>query len=1136
MRARKLVCVLAADETERASYRYHVLCAACFNAEWMKTHRMSSHSQAPAVETAFLKIVNDDSVRRTYVVFSSVDIEPGKFMFWRVMATIAGSKIFVNEEENGWYVHGIPTLGGSVPEAATSLLGLINNTNPEEVIFLGPSMGGYAAMLYGAILKPELPGITVRCLSFGGEFLLYERETRSKALSRKEPNPKYADLRPLLYSSQLSVAHIFGDTDITDIYQSTLAAGIETVQRIAVKNGPHAVSTFIGQNYNLIEFIRAYGETGDILDIPCSNDFNIDGFGENLFKGHLALIDDNVKESIDSLNTASALCPEHAITRHKLGIALFNSGDLENALLQQNEALRLNPEMDHAYFLRGTILSKLGRPSDAEKEFEACFRVNPNHVKSRFALLEMHVASKRFEEARTNLSELQRLCPEHTRLIELESHMKKQGFIQAMNNIIKKTEPVSSAPSIAHIYVRRDHTTDLISKRAAGYRGVLNSFEDCEQSIFSASDKRDWITVAALGLYISSMWPHRIRGPLAHHDGLKQLRLMADAREVIENGIRNIGAHAPLLQRLIAHHAQCFRFESAISVFKDNSAVASDHLSMKLVVDIALTLKDFKLAKNVVKSESFPEKDLQHYESRINKTQTLWDEMLTKWENSKRTDDAVADLISYIDEANVEIASAGIWSLYQGGRRDTQFLDVATRMLPTEHEASARLLFFRTLAYDCFPSNKQYAELYVRACFCSHQFEYAYNTLIDHSITINSPEYLKLRLRAKDIVGYDSASDITAQITGAIPVEHSQLEAVRAANLSTWRGENARSAHFALSLLKNCNHEAIPQALRLSTPNRNKTKTSAPKVAVCISGQFRSAQTNIPHILSHIVQPLNADVFVHTWDKAQCTPPRFRHIQRFIGNELTNSLPTYLRETPAFAARFPTTTRKLLTPIETAVTPSWLERMIEFKKLVVETETEFLDRNTVGPDLKFARTINQAKMFYKIQACDNLRRSYELETGIKYDAVIRIRPDLQIVIPELESYVFDAVNNSNRLYVHCADVKGTGDQFAIGSPEAMQAYASMWSFLEKHQRYDYLPGFTNDPAETLVSHHVLAAGLETRIVPTTFFNLAADLAVSHHDLTAELEFDASSHGDPKEVESFLSDYRTWHHKNFAHPL
>lgn len=86
---------------------------------------MPTHSLSPINESQFLKIVNDDSVKRTYVIFSSVDIEPGKFMFWRVMATISGSKIFLNDENNGWYVHGIPTLGANVEESTQALLEII---------------------------------------------------------------------------------------------------------------------------------------------------------------------------------------------------------------------------------------------------------------------------------------------------------------------------------------------------------------------------------------------------------------------------------------------------------------------------------------------------------------------------------------------------------------------------------------------------------------------------------------------------------------------------------------------------------------------------------------------------------------------------------------------------------------------------------------------------------------------------------------------------------------------------------------------------------------------------------------------------------------------------------------------------
>lgn len=92
-------------------------------------------------------------------------------MFWKIINRMDASKIFINDEHNGWYVHGIPGVG-DVNKSIDFLFNILNMLKAEEVILIGPSMGGYGAMLYGAILKMKMPWIQFRCLSFGGEFHL----------------------------------------------------------------------------------------------------------------------------------------------------------------------------------------------------------------------------------------------------------------------------------------------------------------------------------------------------------------------------------------------------------------------------------------------------------------------------------------------------------------------------------------------------------------------------------------------------------------------------------------------------------------------------------------------------------------------------------------------------------------------------------------------------------------------------------------------------------------------------------------------------------------------------------------------------------------------------------------------------
>lgn len=71
------------------------------------------------------------------------------------------NRILVRDCANSWYHREIPGLGIHVDEVAESLRRIIAMIQPSEVVTIGQSMGGYAAILFGILLKAD------RILSFG---------------------------------------------------------------------------------------------------------------------------------------------------------------------------------------------------------------------------------------------------------------------------------------------------------------------------------------------------------------------------------------------------------------------------------------------------------------------------------------------------------------------------------------------------------------------------------------------------------------------------------------------------------------------------------------------------------------------------------------------------------------------------------------------------------------------------------------------------------------------------------------------------------------------------------------------------------------------------------------------------------
>ncbi len=345
----------------------------------------------------YISFIPSDNSQRIYLVFSSVDIEKGKFMFWKILNRMDGHKIFINDESNGWYVHGIPGFGKDVMHTCHELMKKIDEVGAEEIILLGPSMGAYGAMLYGSILKNKMPNKKFRCLSFGGEFLLYARETQSKSLSRKPKNLWYADLRSLLITSELDITHVYGDDNVNDVFQANLVKGMPNIKLISIKNAPHAISTYLGQNYDLTVLIKEYEQSGDFKPEGVSLVSEISNHGIHLYNGHLAMLDGKVSDALTHLKKATELCPSHALSRHKYGAALLMSKQYDEALCEQIEAIKLNPQLAHAYYHAGILNSLKNENLIAIDYLKECINLDPKHIRAITQIMLIHEKLKNKE-------------------------------------------------------------------------------------------------------------------------------------------------------------------------------------------------------------------------------------------------------------------------------------------------------------------------------------------------------------------------------------------------------------------------------------------------------------------------------------------------------------------------------------------------------------------------------------------------------------------------------------------------------------------------------------------------------------------------------------------------------------------
>lgn len=185
------------------------------------------------------------------------------------------------------------------------------------------------------------------------------------------------------------------------------------------------------------------------------------------------------------------------------------------------------------------------------------------------------------------------------------------------------------------------------------------------------------------------------------------------------------------------------------------------------------------------------------------------------------------------------------------------------------------------------------------------------------------------------------------------------------------------------------------------------------KIAVCLSGHFRKFEQTYPTLYFYLLRHYDCDIFIHTWDRLGYSCK--------LRTDLTLDY-----------------TNNKIHDINNLYKP---------KRIIVESSAfvEELKRQAdiYAPHLKNCpkHIGHMSSMFYKIYACNELRKNYEIESGTSYDLIVRCRPDLLFN----HNVVFPAPNTNTVLISKAwSSIDWYNDQFAVADPHSMDLYSSTY--------------------------------------------------------------------------------------------
>lgn len=208
------------------------------------------------------------------------------------------------------------------------------------------------------------------------------------------------------------------------------------------------------------------------------------------------------------------------------------------------------------------------------------------------------------------------------------------------------------------------------------------------------------------------------------------------------------------------------------------------------------------------------------------------------------------------------------------------------------------------------------------------------------------------------------------------------------------------------NILSDTDREMFLKNMSLMVKSSNNLKISYKKrIAVCISGKYRNHQDSLESIKKNIIVPLNADVFVHSWDEKSIWSGigGAAFCGRIFGAEARQIIPREYVNLLKLESLFPKSYPILKTPIDSPLDAQRDLGILNSTNIIIESESEFI--NSLGENIsgftKARGSANQIKMFYGIKRSIDLA----LEHG-NYDYIIRCRPDW-LITKEVSQDNFD---------------------------------------------------------------------------------------------------------------------------------
>jgi hypothetical protein len=205
-------------------------------------------------------LIEDKNTETVIVSFGGMGVDPNGESQYALVSTLEKeniSTIYLRDQTNAWYFNGVRGLSNDVTSTVSGISDLLSKIKYKKTIFFGVSAGGFAAILYGALLcqvdlivaiNPQtLLQKGVECFAHGN---LYKLKWCN------QDDIIYRDLLNLQIPKKTEIEIYYGKDEPVDIFHSTRMKTMDNVNLYPVDGTHGTVAPTLRDNKRLKNILK----------------------------------------------------------------------------------------------------------------------------------------------------------------------------------------------------------------------------------------------------------------------------------------------------------------------------------------------------------------------------------------------------------------------------------------------------------------------------------------------------------------------------------------------------------------------------------------------------------------------------------------------------------------------------------------------------------------------------------------------------------------------------------------------------------------------------------------------------------------------------------------------------------------